>query len=138
MMGYVLIIGAILGLIRVMGPTSGDSIFGSYWWLGYPVSLTYLVTGIVALFSAYTLAENVVLPLTFAIGVVAFFVGLYGLVWGAKILGVSLDGPIGNLFNLLFGAWGIWAVSGERVTLMRKCRKGDIEACDMLGVQRIR
>ena len=136
--GYILIVGAILGLIGILGPTSGASIFGSYLWLSYSVSLIYLVAGIASVFTAYILPENIVTTLTFGIGITAFFVGLYGLLWGSKILGISLEGPIGNLFNLAVGVWGIWAVSGERFALMRRCNLGDQEACKMLGMQRAR
>jgi|GEM_PF-3677251 len=132
--GYVLVIGAILGFIGILGPTSGSSIFGSYWWLSGRVSFIYLVTGIISLYSAYALPKSVVLPLVFGIGTVAFFAGLYGLFWSSRIFGLALDGPIGNLFNLIVGSLGIWAVSGEKFALMKKCRNGDMRACNLLDM----
>jgi len=133
--GYVLIVLGILGFIRVLGPTAQHSIFGNFWWMSSQVDLIYIVSGIVSLFSAYVLPENIVQMVTYAIGVVAFFVGLYGLFWATKIFTVPLEGAIGNLINLLIGVWGLWSVSGERIVLMRRCRAGDMEACNMLGMK---
>lgn len=132
--GYIFIVGAILGFIGVLGPTSSNSIFGAFWWLSYPVSLIYLVTGIVSVYSAYAMADEIVVPLAFTIGVVGFFVGLYGLVWSSRIMGINLPGGLGGLFNLIVGGYGVWSVSADRFALMRRCRMGDTEACKIVGM----
>lgn len=135
--GYILVVAGILGFIRVLGPTSQQSIFGSYLWLSTPLSLIYFVAGIVSLYVAYAMMEaSVVLPLTFAMGAAGFFIGLYGLFWSSKIFGIELGGVIANLFYLIAGIWGVWAISAERFVLMRRCRQGDMEACNLLGMQR--
>ena len=136
--GYILIVGAVLGFIGILGPTPGRSIFGTYWWLSERISLIYLVTGIVSLYSAYAMPASITMPLAFGLGAATFFVGLYGLIWSSRILGIDLAGPIGNLFNLIVGSWGVWSVSSERFELMRRCRMGDTEACNLLEMQKAR
>lgn len=136
--GYILIAVSVLGFIHILGPTASNSIFGSIWWVSYPVSLIYLVTGIVSLYSAYSLGKDIVVPLAFMIGAVGFFVGLYGIIWSSRIIGVNLPGPVGSLLNLILGGYGVWSVSSERFALMRRCRIGDTEACKMVGMQRVK
>lgn len=134
--GYILVIAAVLGFIGVLGPTPDQSIFGTYLWMSTPFSLIYLVLGIISLYLSYTLMDaSIVLPFTFFLGAVGLFVGLYGLFWAPRIMGIELNGMIGNLFNLVAGAWGVWTVSAERFALMRRCREGDMEACNILGMQ---
>jgi hypothetical protein len=133
--GYITIILGILGFIHVLGPTPQTSIFGSFWWMDGQVSLIYIMGGIVSLFTAYVMPDNVVELITYGIGAVAFFVGLYGLFWAPRVFSVPLEGVIGNLIMFLFGVWGLWSVSVERISLMRRCRMGDSEACNMLGMK---
>lgn len=134
-MGYIAIILGILGFIHVLGPTPQNSIFGSYWWMSSQVGLIYIVGGIVSLFTAYAMPESIIQIVTFGIAVVAFFIGLYGLFWAPRVFSVPLEGVIGNLINFLIGIWAFWSVSGERFRLMKRCRAGDTEACNMLGMQ---
>ena len=132
--GYILIVFGILGFIRVLGPSPMQSIFGGFWWMNGQVSLIYIISGIVSLFTAYILPEYFIQIVTYAIGTAAFFVGFYGLFWASRIFTIPLEGVIGNLINLLIGVLGLWAVSAERISLMRRCRAGDTEACNMLGM----
>lgn len=133
--GYILIILGILGFIRVLGPSPDKSIFGSFFWMDSRLNLLFIVTGVISFFTAYVFADTMINFLAFGIGTVAFFVGLYGLLWASRIFTLPLAGPIGNLIILIIGIWGIWSVSGERITLMRRCRQGDEEACRMIGMR---
>jgi len=132
--GYIGIILGILGFIHVLGPTPQNSIFGSYWWMSSQINLIYIIGGIVSLFTAYVLSESIVQIVTYGIAILAFFGGLYGLFWAPAVFSVPLEGVIGNLITFLIGVWALWSVSGERFALMRRCRAGDNEACNMLGM----
>ena len=135
--GIALILLGILGFIGLIGPTPEQSIFGSYWWFDNVENWAHFVLGIVAVIAAYTFSTSFQKTLVAFLGVVGILVGLYGFIWGEMFLGASLQNPSDNLLHVIVGGWAVWSAYAARYTLWAKCRKGDIQACEMLGMHKV-
>ena len=54
--GGVLVLVGLLGFFGVIGPTAGQSIFGSTWWFDSGENWAHLVIGVVGLIAAFVLS----------------------------------------------------------------------------------
>jgi hypothetical protein len=106
--GAVLALVGILGFIGVLGPTSGDSIFGQTWWFDNPENWAHLVLGVVALAAAYLAPVAIHKPLVMAVGAVGVLVGIYS-IFQENFLGANLENPADTLLHIAVGAWALWA-----------------------------
>ena len=106
--GAVLILVGILGFMGVIGPTSGDSIFGSTWWFDNPENAAHLVLGLVGLIAAYVLPAPGQKWLVLLLGVIGVPIGIYS-VFRSDFLGANLENPADTLLHLAVGAWALWA-----------------------------
>lgn len=106
--GAVLALVGILGFVGVLGPTSGDSIFGPAWWFDNPENWAHTVLGVVALVAVYVLPSVTQKPLVMVLGAVGVLVGLYG-IFQPNLLGANLENPADTLLHIAVGAWALWA-----------------------------
>lgn len=107
--GIILVLVAILGFIKVIGPTSDQSIFGYAWWFDNAENWAHLVLGVVALLAAYVLGANLQRPLVMILGIVGVLVGLYSLFGYKMFLGANLENPLDSILHLAVGAWALAA-----------------------------
>lgn len=107
--GAVLVLVGILGFVGVIGPTPGQSIFGSSWWFDNGENWAHTVLGVVGLLAAYTFPANLQKPLVMLLGVVGVLVGAYSLFIGPAFLGANLENPADTVLHFAVGAWALWA-----------------------------
>ncbi|MEK7465146.1 MAG: hypothetical protein AAB591_01870 [Patescibacteria group bacterium] len=106
--GVVLVLVGILGMVKVLGPTAEDSIFGQAWWFDDAENWAHLVLGIVALILAYATGPSLQRPVVMVLGILGVLVGLYSLYW-TDFLGANLENPADTLLHVVVGAWALWA-----------------------------
>lgn len=112
--GIVLIVVGLLGFFGVIGPTAGQSIFGSTWWFDNGENWAHLIIGVVGVIAAYALPASGQKPLVMVLGVIGILVGLYSLVISHSFLGANLENPADSLLHLVVGAWALYASTGKR------------------------
>lgn len=106
--GAVLVLIGILGFVGVLGPTSGDSIFGPTWWFDNGENGAHLVLGIVGLIAVFVLPAQLQKWLVLLLGVVGVLVGIYS-IFQQNFLGANLENPADTLLHIIVGAWALWA-----------------------------
>lgn len=104
--GLIIVVLGILGFF-ILGPSPGDSIFGTNWWFDGVESWVFLVLGLIGIISAYTLIESYQVYLACILGIIFVLMGLYSLT-GNQLLGANLEVPGDTLFNLAIGILGLW------------------------------
>lgn len=109
--GVVLLLVGVLGFVGVIGPTPGQSIFGSFWWFDNPENIAHTVLGVAGLLAAFVLSRDLQRYLVILLGVVGVLVGLYNFVSPA-LLGANLESPADLLLHLVVGAWALYASFG--------------------------
>lgn len=107
--GIVLVLVGILGMVKVIGPTPDNSLFGVAWWFDNGENWAHLVLGVVALVAAYVLGANLQRPLVMVLGVVGVLIGLYSLFGYKMFLGANLENPLDSLLHLAVAGWALWA-----------------------------
>lgn len=106
--GVILVLVGILGMVKVIGPTAEDSIFGAAWWFDDAENWAHLILGIVALILAYATGPGLQRPVVMVLGILGVLVGLYSL-YRADFLGANLENPADTLLHIVIGAWALWA-----------------------------
>lgn len=107
--GIVLIVVGLGGFFGILGPTPGQSIFGSSWWFDNAENWAHLVLGVVGVIAAYNLKRaELQRQLVMLLGIVGLLVGVYGF-FSATLLGANLENPADNLLHLAIGAWALAA-----------------------------
>lgn len=105
--GFVLVLLGILGFVGVIGPTPGQSMFGTFWWFDNAENTAHTVLGAVALLAAYRIKDNAMVKnLVLLYGALAFVAGLYNFS-SEKLLGANLETPADMVLHLAVGAWGL-------------------------------
>lgn len=135
--GWALIVLAVLGFVGIIGSTPNQSIFGSYWWFDSSENWAHLVLGIISVGAAYTVSSDIQSVLVYVVGIAGALVGLYGFIFSGMFLGASLENPSDNLLHVVVGAWALWSAYALKYSLWVKCRRGDMKACEMLGMYRV-
>ncbi|MBI4133282.1 hypothetical protein HY478_01580 [Candidatus Uhrbacteria bacterium] len=105
--GIVLALVGVLGFIGAIGPTTGESIFGSAWWFDNAENWAHLVLGVVALVLLATPA-SVQKPIVALLGIVGLFFAVYNL-FSTSFLGANLERPADLILHLVVGVWALYA-----------------------------
>ena len=109
-----LIVVGVLGFLGVIGPTPGQSLFGSFWWFDPAENVAHTVLGVAALVAAYTFRALWQRYLVMVVGALALVVGLYNLMGEVVLLGANLESPADLVLHLAVGAWALYSVFGEK------------------------
>ncbi|TSC75414.1 MAG: hypothetical protein G01um101433_862 [Parcubacteria group bacterium Gr01-1014_33] len=115
--GIVLALVGVLGMVGILGPTEGQSLFGSAWWFDPGENWAHLILGVVALIAAFALKPDMQKPLTLVVGIVALAVGVIGFVLPNEVpnfLGANLENPLDNILHLIVGLWAVFAWKGAK------------------------
>lgn len=112
--GGVLVLVAVLGFFGIIGPTPGQSIFGSAWWFDNGENWAHLVVGGIALVAAIVMPGNLRKALVMTLGVVSIMVGLYSLIVSTSLFGANLENPLDTVLHLAIGAWALLAARREK------------------------
>ncbi len=113
--GGVLVLVAVLGFFGIIGPTAGQSVFGSAWWFDNSENWAHLVVGGFALVAAIVMPGNLRKALVMTLGMVAILVGLYSLIVSTSLFGANLENPLDTVLHLAIGAWALLAArSGKK------------------------
>lgn len=111
--GIILIVVGVLGFFGIIGPDSGSSIFGDFWWFDNAENIAHLVLGVVALVALYVFPGNLHKPLVLLVGAIGLLVGVYSLFFSeggsAGFIGAMLQNPADTVLHLVVGVWGVWA-----------------------------
>src|SRR5438552_1898629 len=76
--GVVLLLLGVLGFVGIIGPTQGQSMFGSFWWFDNYENIAHSVLGIVALLAAARIKDDeMVRNLVLLVGALALVAGVY-------------------------------------------------------------
>lgn len=111
--GIVLVVVALLGFFRVIGPTPEDSLFGGTWNFTAIENWLHLIIGVVALLAASMLKqESQVRGLVNVVAVVALVFGVLGFFTS---FGDVLQNPLDNILHLVIAIWAFWAVKGKNM-----------------------
>ncbi|MEK7117619.1 MAG: hypothetical protein AAB861_02480 [Patescibacteria group bacterium] len=106
--GAIMTIVGILGLVGGMiGPTPGDSLFGSAWYFNNVEIWAHLVVGILAVAFALFLSDKAKKIASVIIGIALIGIGTYSLFGNVDFLGAHLEHPADTFFNLIFGVWAL-------------------------------
>jgi|SRR6185295_10892699 len=105
--GAALLALGILGFIGIIGPTPGQSIFGSLWWFDNGENIAHTVLGVAGLASLWLLTPKLQTYLVGALGVLGVVVGLYSGVISTALLGSNLESPADTLLHLVVGGWAL-------------------------------
>jgi hypothetical protein len=116
--GLVLVLVAVLGYVGVIGPTSEQSLFGSFWYFDNAENVAHLVLGVVALAAAHLVGASMQKTLVIVVGVVAVLAGLYSMLVSTMLLGAGLQNPADTVLHLVVGAWALWAAMGSKGSSM--------------------
>ena len=106
--GAILIIIGILGFAGgIIGPTPGDSLFGSYWYFNRVEIWTHFAFGILAVVFAILLSEKKQRVASVVIGIALIGIGSYSLFGNIEFFGAHLEHPADTFFKLIFGVWAL-------------------------------
>ena len=106
--GIVLVLVGVLGFIGIIGPTAGQSIFGSFWWFDNGENWAHLVLGVVALVAAFAFPANTHKPIVILVGLLAIFFVLYNF-FSTSFAGSNLESPADLVLHLIVGAWALYS-----------------------------
>jgi hypothetical protein len=107
--GVVLVLIGVLGFIGIIGPTPGQSMFGTFWWFDNYENVAHTVLGIVALLAAARVKDDeMIRNLVLLIGALALVAGVYNFS-SESLLGANLESPADMILHLAVGAWGLSA-----------------------------
>jgi len=108
--GVILIVVGVLGLVGgIIGPTPGDSLFGSIWYFNSVEIWAHLAVGIFALFCAFLLSQRIQEFICVVFGIMLIVLGFYILLGNYDLLGAHFEHPADTFFNFIFGVWAIMA-----------------------------
>lgn len=110
--GMVLVLVALLGFFGVIGPDSGDSVFGESWYFDNAENWAHLVIGVVALL-LLAASASVQKPVVMIVGIIALLVGLYSLFAEGDFLGANLENPADTILHIVVGLWAILSARGS-------------------------
>ena len=117
--GAIMVIVGILGLVGgIIGPTPGDSLFGSAWYFNSVEIWAHLVVGILAVAFALFLSISAQRIASVIIGIALIGIGTYSLFGNVDFLGAHLEHPADTFFNLIFGVWAL--VSSAKINVKEK------------------
>mgnify|MGYP001593384227 FL=1 len=106
--GAIMIIVGILGLVGGMiGPTPGDSLFGSAWYFNKVEIWARLIIGILAVAFALFLSDKAKRAASVILGIALVGIGTYSLFGNIDFFGAHLEHPADTFFNLIFGVWAL-------------------------------
>lgn len=111
--GGVLVVVGLLGFVGLIGPTSEQSIFGTFWWFDNAENVAHLVLGIVGLIVAFALPLSLHKPVTLLVGVLALFFALYN-VFSVDFLGATLQNPADLVLHLVVGVWALYSALNQK------------------------
>ena len=106
----------LLGFIGIIGPTSDQSIFGSFWWFDNYENIVHLLLGIVGLVVAFALPMPLHKPVTLLVGILALFFALYNL-FSTSFLGASLESPADLVLHTIVGAWALYSAMNKKAVM---------------------
>ena len=106
--GLVLVVVGLAGFMGLIGPTAGQSIFGSFWWFDNAENWAHLVLGIVGLLVAFVLPVSLHKPIALLVGVLAVFFALYNL-FATSFLGANLESPADLVLHTVVGIWALYS-----------------------------
>jgi hypothetical protein len=121
--GAVLLLVGILGFdfIGLIGPTAEDSIFGDAWWFDDGENWAHTILGVVGIIAGLSFPANAQRGLTFLVGLLGIFFGVYNLfgietingTTGVLVFGTNsfLESPADTILHFFVGAWALFAAS---------------------------
>ena len=119
--GIVLVLVGILGFVGVLGPTEGQSIFGSNWWFDNGENWAHLLGGIVALIAVFTVGPKFQKPLVLIVGLVSLAFGILGFFLPSTVpnfLSTTLENPLDTLLHIIVGLWALLSLKGAKSMMM--------------------
>jgi len=111
--GIVLIVVALLGFFKVIGPTPTDSIFGESWWFDRGENWTHLIIGIVGVIGAFAFPYSLQKPVVMLLGIIGLLIGLYSLVISEGFLGANLENPADSILHIVVGLWALLSAKSK-------------------------
>jgi len=107
--GAILVVVGLLGMFALIGPTAGDSIFGSFWYFDMYENWAHLILGIVALVAAFVFPAKAQKPLVLIVGIVALLFAIYSLAISEDFYGAMLQNPADTILHFVIAIWAIFA-----------------------------
>lgn len=114
--GAVLVVVGVLGFIGLIGPTSDQSIFGSFWWFDNLENVVHILLGVVGLVVAFALPSSLHKPVTLLVGVLALFFALYNL-FSTSFLGANLESPADLVLHTVVGVWALYSALNKKSSM---------------------
>lgn len=111
--GGILIVLAILGLLGILGPTPEKSHFKETLFLDTAQAALFILTGIIALMTAFYYPQPAKTFVTLSIGILAFIIGIFSLTHTQQFFSGTVEYPSETVFFLLLGAWALFSVFGS-------------------------
>ncbi|HEV3475382.1 MAG TPA: hypothetical protein VG602_08455 [Actinomycetota bacterium] len=110
--GVVLLLVGLLGFefIGLIGPTAEDSIFGDAWWFDDGENWAHTILGVVAIIAGLSFPANAQRGLTFLVGLLGIFFGVYNL-FSTRVADTNLENPADTILHFAVGAWALFAAS---------------------------
>ncbi len=120
--GVVLLVVGLAGFFGILGPTSGQSIFGGAWYFDNAENWAHTVLGVVALIVAFALPAGMQAGVTLLVGIIGLVVGVWGFLLPAgspNFFGANLENPLDNILHLAVGLWAILSWRGAKRMMSR-------------------
>ncbi len=106
--GIFFILLGILGFVRVLGPTSQESIFGELWWLDKTENWSHLVVGLVSVIFGLFAQDSGKKIWGWLYGILLVVVSIYSIIT-SHLLKVNLEVPVEEVLYFTIGDIVLWA-----------------------------